>query len=341
LDRSRQYVPRVLPEGKLPATILQSLLSPIGRSKIVLVGPNIGVDVGITKNSGKYLVVSSDPITGALTKVGWHAVNASANDVATSGVRPVAICVVSLFPKGTNISQIESVIQEIHSASAKLGIAVVGGHTEIMRDLSKPIVTVTCFGTGSKFVSAADARAGDSILMTKTAGMEGTSILCSKPIPKSTISSRLRIRGRKLIEQMSIVKDATLAFATGYTHAMHDVTEGGILGSVLEMSIASKLGFELQLDSIPFDESTAAIASAYKIDPLRLIGSGSLLVACKDQDHAAIVKRLQVHGIRCTKIGRFVRSRSTRILVDQNGLPRPLYEDSIEDELWRALRKYR
>ncbi len=44
---------------------------------------------------------------------------------------------------------------------------------------------------------------------------------------------------------LSIMKEAKIAFDTGKVHAMHDLTEGGIVGCVLEMSLASKLGFEL------------------------------------------------------------------------------------------------
>ena len=61
---------------------------------------------------------------------------------------------------------------------------------------------------------------------------------------------------------------------------MHDVTEGGILGAVYEMSLASGLGFEIYPDSIPIDNSTKLICAKLSINPLKLIGSGSLLITC-------------------------------------------------------------
>src|SRR5579863_2648296 len=93
-----------LPEGKLPVEVLETILNSLPKRKgsNLIVSPSIGVDVGVTKTAGKYLATSSDPITGAVEQMGWHAVNVSANDVATSGIMRDSLSVVSLFPKGTS-----------------------------------------------------------------------------------------------------------------------------------------------------------------------------------------------------------------------------------------------
>jgi hydrogenase expression/formation protein HypE len=332
----------VLPEGKLPADVLNRLLlQSFQNSDGLVVGPSIGVDVGVSKSQGKYLVTSSDPITGASRRVGWHAVNVSANDVATSGIMPSTLCVVSLFPSGTSLGKISAVLKEIGSTAKRLGIAVAGGHTEITSAILHPVITVTCFGSGDRFVSAADAQAEDSILITKSAGIEGTSILAALRSIGNGVKPRLVARGLKLMDGMSIVEDARVAFATGKVHAMHDVTEGGVLGAVLEMSMASHVGFELDLGSIPVDESTRAISKYLKLDPLKLIGSGSLVIACSTNHSDEIASALKKKGIPCTEIGRFNSSPSKRELRFPSGERKKLRETSIEDELWHALSKYR
>jgi hydrogenase expression/formation protein HypE len=327
-----------LPEGKLPIDLLRPMLDTLERGNLV-VPPGIGVDVGVTRTLGRFLVSSSDPITGTRKNQGWHGVNVSANDVATSGIMPDTLSMVAMFPRGTKRKAIMNLIREINDAAKGLGIAVSGGHTEITPGLAKPIIVVTCFGSGDRFVTAAHAKSGDSILATKTAGIEGTAILSNLPRVKKELSPLLVQRGANLIKKLSIVKDARVAFSTGLVHAMHDVTEGGIIGAVYEMSLASNLGFSLNLSAIPVDQSTKNISKVLGIDPLKLIGSGSLIIACSQKSEEKIVRTLKSNQIRCTKVGTFLPSSSGRKTI-LNEESRTLRESDIQDELWPTLQKY-
>ncbi len=337
---STKKIVKKLPDGKLPIDALMHLLATLAPTKKLVVPPDIGVDVGITKIDGAYLVSSSDPITGSEEMMGWHAVNVSANDVATSGIMPETLNVVSLFPKGTPLSEIKSLMRQISSTAAHLGITVAGGHTEITPGLMKPIIMVTCFGSGDRFVTAAMAKTGDSILMTKTAGIEGTSILARLHRVREMLPDGLRRKGARLIQNLSVVEDARLAFSTGKVHAMHDVTEGGVLGAVVEICLASKLGFELETDKIALDSSTLELSKRLKIDPFKLIGSGSLLIAVPKQHEGRVIDDLTKKGIRCTRIGMFLPLSSGRKLKSAKGTI-TLEDLSIQDELWPALSKYK
>jgi len=308
-------------------------------SKGVVVAPNVGVDVGVTRSKGRYLVSSSDPITGAGERIGWHAVNVSANDVATSGIMPDTLNIIALFPEDTQSGAILKVMDEINETAFELGIRVAGGHTEITPNLKREIIMVTAIGSGDKFVTAADAKVHDSILLTKSAGIEGTSILSRLPTVAKLVDPKILNRGRKLLNELSIMRDARIAFATGKVHAMHDLTEGGVIGCLLEMSLASELGFELFGDHVPLDSSTKEICSELKIDPLKLIGSGSLLIACEKTDVDLIVKRLKTDKILCTDIGRFLPPKQGRWILS-NGSRKRIDEISVQDELWPALSKY-
>jgi hydrogenase expression/formation protein HypE len=324
--------------------VLQRLLGSIEKQKRTVVLPSVGVDVGITKRHGRYLVSSSDPITGTRDRIGWHAVNVSANDVATSGIMPDSLSVVGLFPVGTSGREILSVMAEINTTAKNLGIDVTGGHTEITPGLSKPIVVVTCFGSGDRFVTSAGARPDDAILLTKSAGIEGTRIIASLPSVRKKIDSALVKSVRVLGESLSILKEARVAFSTGRVHAMHDVTEGGVIGAVAEMSIASNNGFDLKTDTVPINQATRQLCKLVGADPLKLIGSGSLLIACSEKDAAEVSEAITNFGIPCTKIGNFLRNRRQRSLLSEsaNGslIRRQLNSPSVEDEIWRILRQY-
>ena len=95
------------------------MLDSLPRGNLV-VSPDIGIDVGVTKVKGKYLVSSSDPITGTNVRIGWYAVNVSANDVATSGIMPDVLNVVALFPSKTTAITIQRVMSEINRTASDL-----------------------------------------------------------------------------------------------------------------------------------------------------------------------------------------------------------------------------
>jgi hydrogenase maturation factor len=113
---------------------------------------------------------------------------------------------------------------------------------------------------------------------------------------------------------------------------MHDPTEGGIVGALWEMAEASAAGFRVDVERIPIRDATRAICRALGADPLRLIASGALLVACADGE--ALAGGLRGRGIAATVIGEV--TSSGRQLVHADG--RIEQVDRLDrDELYRLL----
>jgi hydrogenase maturation factor len=177
-----------------------------------------------------------------------------------------------------------------------------------------------------------DARPGDAIMMTKTAGIEGTAVLAgaadSQRLPRQTLAG-----AKGLLRMLSIVDEAVAARQTGQVHAMHDCTEGGLLGAVYEMSLASGLGFELHEGLVPLAPETSAICRQFAVDPLKLIGSGSLLLAVEPGAEARVKEALSP-VCQVTEVGQFLRGRRT--LVKKGG-EKVIVKEAPEDELWRFL----
>ncbi|MCS4540493.1 MAG: AIR synthase family protein [Thaumarchaeota archaeon] len=321
--------------GKLPPKILRKyLLAMTGApSKKLMVVPAIGIDFGVVKLDRGYMIVSSDPVTGVEKRIGWYAVNVSANDVATSGNRPEFIQSVILLPENSNERIVKAVSAEIHSSAKELGVTIVGGHTELTPGLKRPIVMTTAFAFSGSYVTAADAREGDLVMMTKSAGVEGTAILGNRFVDSSSNSERALARAtKKFYSQLSVVGEAEAAFSTGAVHAMHDCTEGGVLGAVYEMAYASKRGFRILESQIPVAPETKELCSRLRINPLRLISSGTLLLAVKPIGEGKVSKRLAEIGVASAVIGRF--SGRIRISVRTDGSETRIDEPGT-DEIWR------
>jgi hydrogenase maturation factor len=332
----------VLPHGKIPIDILEGVVFKnlgVKRDEVVL-GPSAGIDGAVIKVGDKSLVVAMDPITGALERIGWLAVNVNANDVATFGVEPAFMLSCILLPENSDRKTVETISTQMHKAATELGIAIVGGHCEVTLGLKNPVVVGCVMGTvdGDNYVTAGGARSGDKLILTKSAGIEGTAILASdreKQLTKK-MDTEVVWKAKEFFRRISVVKEAILAFKTGGVHAMHDPTEGGIVGGAVEMAEASNLGVEIFENKIRIQPETAEICKFFKIDPLRLISSGTLLIAAEPKKAASIVETLEEKGIRASVVGSFSENPNSRALVRRNGAVQTLPK-SVSDHLWSAL----
>ena len=333
-----------LPPGKIPIDMLKEIVfKNLGAKRDeIVIGPSSGIDCAVIDVGGKSLVISMDPITGALEIVGYLAVNVNANDVATFGCQPLFLVSCILLPEKSEKKAVEIITSQMNEAAKDLGIAIIGGHCETTPGLSHPIVVGCMMGITEKgkYVTAAGAKPGDLLILTKSVGIEGTAILATdrETQLKRALGSRLLERAKGFYKQISVVKDAMTAFNTGGVHAMHDPTEGGVAGAVHEMADASKLGVKISEGKIHVQPETLRICQAYDIDPLQLIASGSLLIAAKPNFAGRIVKNLRKERIHAEIIGEFLSSPEKRLIARKNGKAETL-QRPLTDQLWQALER--
>jgi hydrogenase maturation factor len=332
-----------MPHGKIPVDILKEVVFKnlgVSRKEVVL-GPFAGFDGAVIDVGSKSLIVSADPITGAIERIGWLAVNVNANDIATFGVEPAFLLSCILLPEKADAKTIGTISDQIGRAASDLGMAIVGGHCEVTPGLADPIVVGCAFGITEKgnYVTAGGARSGDKLILTKSAGIEGTAILASDRERKlGKMATSMLESARSFYGQISIVKDALTAFQTGGVHAMHDPTEGGIAGGIHEMADASNLGASILEERIRISPETQEICHFFNIDPLCLIGSGALLIAAEPESAENIVKRLGQKKIPASVIGEFQKNPRNRKITRKNGKTENL-QRPLSDHLWRALSK--
>ena len=333
-----------LPPGKLPTNILKEVVFKnlgVIREEVVL-GPTAGFDGAVIDVEDKSLIVSMDPVTGAIQRIGWLAVNVNANDIATFGVEPAFFLPCILLPENANRQIVETISAQMNKAAKKLGMAIIGGHCEVTPGLTNPIVVGCAMGLTEKgnYVTAGGAKLGDKLILTKSAGIEGTAILAAdreEQLEKALKPKTLQ-NAKKFYNKISIVKDALTAFKTGGVTAMHDPTEGGVSGGIHEMADASNLSVKIFEEKIHIQPETSKICEFFHIDPLQLISSGTLLISAKPKFADKTIEELEQKKIHASIIGEFLEKSRRRLIVRKNGetqsLPRP-----VSDHLWSALRE--
>src|SRR6266700_7328339 len=305
--------------GKIPPdSMLRAVYSHGGkRNPRLVLGPGIGRDTSVVRLGKKLVVLTADPVTGTTKHIGEHSVHINANDIAVTGAKPVWYVCTLLLPPGTSEKALARIMSGIDQASRSLGITVAGGHTEVTRGLDRPLIAGFMIGEiGGKVLSSANMRIGDRILMTKTAGIEGTAIIASEYSGRLKRIRRRTVRkAQSFARNISIVEEAMSISKTVGVHALHDPTEGGVLSGLCELAEASGLGIEVWADRIPLATETSKICSELHLDPLKLMSSGCLIVAVAPNGVGRVIKALRNLEVRVSEIGRVMPRKKGRFVL--------------------------
>ncbi len=324
--------------GKVPENVLKrSVLKQIHTKRPeVLLGANVGEDCAAIKLAADEMVVlSTDPITGAVQDIGSLAIQVTVNDLASSGAEPVGVLLTILLPPKAREIALKRIMGQVEEACARAGVQIIGGHTEVTAAVNQPVVTVCGVGKvkDGKLISTAGARPGMDILVTKWIGIEGTSILAKEREAEllTRFSAAFVEQAKKFDAYLSVLPEAGIASEAGVC-AMHDVTEGGIFGALWEMAEASGVGLEIDLKKIPIRQETVEVCEFFGINPYKLISSGCMLMAAVDGN--TLVRELGKAGIPATVIGKAVEGND-RILWNDD--EKRFLEPPKTDELYEVM----
>jgi hydrogenase maturation factor len=327
--------------GKLSPELLRGLvLGQLGaRRPETLVPAALGIDAAVIAIDGDWAcVLTCDPITTASSGAGRLAVHVVCNDLAAMGAEPVGVLATLLFPAGTSAATVGALMAEIDATARLLNVEVLGGHTEIAPGVSAPLVVMSGVGRAPRdhVLTAGGGRPGEALVLTKAAALEGTHVLAgdvADTLRGAGVAQDVLDEAVRYGDELSVVREARLAAELGAT-AMHDPTEGGVVGAVWEMAEASGCGFAVQVGSIPVRAATLTICAALGVDPLRLIASGALLIAC--HDGGAMVLGLAERNIPAAQIGELTPLDHGRVLIHPDGRAETVSSVG-RDELYRLL----
>lgn len=322
--------------GKLPEQVLlRSVLKEVGhRRSEVLMGPGVGQDCAVLAlDSDEIFVMSTDPITGTVKDMGSHSIHVTANDLAASGAEPVGVMLTILLPEETQESELRSMMRDVEETCRALHMEVLGGHTEVTNVVRQPLISVAGIGKVKKGreVLTNGLKVGDDLILTKWIALEGTSIIAKeketdlkKVFPKELVDT-----AKGFDQYLSVLPESRIAVAHGAS-AMHDITEGGVLGALWELGEGAGVGLDIDLRLIPIRQESVEICEHYGLNPYQLMSSGSMLIGTARG--AALVRKLQDAGIPAVLIGQAAEGRD-RIL--RNGEEIRYLDRPQSDELYR------
>ena len=334
--KSRSGSERTLPAGKIAPELLARLLPSSQTLATVHIGACVGEDAALVEGADP-MVVPADPVTFATADVGRYAVAVNCNDLVAMGALPRYFTATLLLPPGSTDGDLATIFAQLSKATDAVGVAWIGGHTEVTDAVRLPVVAGSAIGslTVDHAWSSGGAQVGDAIVATKWMGLEGSTLLARERaaycqelgLPVAQLQRWLDDPGIDVVAEGRALSGLPL-------NAAHDPTEGGFAQGLHEIATASDVGIELDRHVLPIEPATDRLCRAFGIDPLGLLASGSLLFTAAPALAVEALDRLRRAGIRASQIGQVVAGSG--VVATGRGPARDIPR-FVQDEVVRAL----
>ncbi len=321
-------------DGKIGRRFFEERIRPyLGAERAdVTLGPTHGCDFGVIEPgraaagdaeddgrdrtqspmSSLATVIATDPISVlpdlGYARAGRFALHIALSDVAVSGIAPSHLSIAFSLPTDFADDDFATLWRAISDECKRLGIAVTTGHTARYPGATLPWVgaaTVLGIGDPDRIVRPDGARPGDRLVVTRGPAVEATGLFASlypealvEDLDPETVAT-----AAERLDDVRLVEDALAATDAGEIHAMHDATEGGLLGALHETAGASGVCFEIDRDAVPVAAGVEPVCRALGMDPWRATTSGTLLASVAPGDVDAVVDALRGRGTPAAVVG--------------------------------------
>lgn len=230
--------------------------------------------------------------------IGHRALAAALSDLAAMGARPRAAFVAMIVPGDLPDEALYGIADGFAEAQREYGCAVAGGNLASGGELS---ITTTVIGDAPDApLTRAGARPGDALYVTGTLGSAALGLRALRA-GREELAPGCVARWRRCLAR---VREG--AALSGVASAAIDISDG-LLQDLSHLAQGSRVGFDVELASLPFDPEFVASCAGLGLDPNALALSGG-----EDYEllFTAAADRAPAVG---TRIGSAVAARGIRL----------------------------
>jgi hydrogenase expression/formation protein HypE len=237
--------------------------------------------------------------------IGSLSVCGTINDISVMGACPVAMSCAMVLEEGLEIRTLERVMASIGQYSELSGIPVVTGDTKVVESgaIDEMVVVTSAIGrecpylrhnyevasqsrkVENKWLTDGNIAEGDVIIVSGTLGDHGIALLSFREgygfesAVKSDVAPLHHLIG-SILEQ-------------GGVTSMKDMTRGGLANTLNEWSSKSKVGIEVEEQSIPLKPAVGSACELLGLDPLTIGNEGKISIACVPEAAENVMKILK------------------------------------------------
>ena len=262
---------------------------------------NIG-DTRLALTTDSYVV---SPLFFPGGNIGDLAVNGTVNDLSMTGAKPLYLTAGFILEEGFAIGDLSRIVASMAAAANQAGVQIVTGDTKVVQKGKADGCYINTTGVGLIPVDAnlgvANARPGDSIILSGPIGDHGVTIMLARgelDIEADITSDTAPLN--TLVE--------TLLRSTTGVRAMRDATRGGVATILNEIATAADVGVRVDEDAIPVRAPVRGAAELLGIDPMYVACEGRMVVVVDGEvaERALDILRGHPAGAQAAIIGRVV-----------------------------------
>ena len=246
------------------------------------------------------------------------------NNFLCSGANPKGARLLLCLPCTVKESNIKKYMSAFNEMAKQYGIQIVGGHSEVSKEYNSAHFTVNMFGKEDLFCpNKKQIEEGYDIVMTKSVGMLGTNILCSKHrealserFSKSYIDSTLYdIHKCCNYEVVLLLKEQLLDRASQNICYMHDVSSGGVFSALWQLGRWMDKGLLVDFNKLDIKQETIEICEYLDVNPYLIDGTGAMLIIAKNGK--AVVDSLAKGHINGRIIGKVSKGKERIVSINE------------------------
>lgn len=259
----------------------------------------------IRTEAGKQTVFTNVSLFGDEKDLAVFAMAHVLNDLWTRGAEPIGITLSILLPPHAYESRLKAMVEYAEKTAEEQNIQILNAKAEVSPVISKSIVTVNGVGAVKEghLLQSSLAKPGQDLVMTNWIGLEGMLRIVREK--EEELSNRfVPVFIKQIKEQQKyLMAGKELALARNYgVSAMHQITEGGILAALWNLTEASGTGLEADLKRIAVKQETIEVCEYFHLNPYQMTSAGSVLLAADDGE--GLTAMLQREGVQASVIGK-------------------------------------
>lgn len=322
--------------GKVSQTVLKrSILKPLQfhRDEAMFTPSVEEMCYGACRKEDEDIISVSSVLYGDEKDLGVFALAQVVNDLASRGAEAVGASIHIMLPPYAYESRLKTMVEYVERAGSAHAVQIMCAKAEVSPVISKAIVYVNGVGVVKKgeLLQSSNGKAGQDIVLLKWIGLEGTFRVMrekEEELAKRFVPTFLN-QIQTLESEIFSEKEMKMAKEFGVS-AMHQITSGGILAALWEISEASGVGIEVDLKKMTIKQETVEVCEFCHLNPYQLTSAGSVLIMTDRGEE--LVAKFEEMGIQASLLGK-TTADAARVIIggeEKRFLERPAADELIK-----------